>query len=330
MVAERVCKTRFARPCLFGAMTVWLGLPAHAQPYPAKPVRIVIPYAAGGTTYVMALMFGQKLGESLGQQFIVDPRPGAGGNVGAELVAKSAPNGYTVLMGNVTTHAINVSLYAKLPFDAVKDFVPITQTVLLNMALVVHPSLPVKSVQELIALAKARPGQLNYGSGGIGTAPHLAAELFNQLSATRMQHIAYKGNVLSIADLLGGHIVLIFDNLAVVLPHVKTGRLRAIAGTGGQRSSQMPELPTIAETGLPGFEVTGWHGLFAPAGTPRDIVQRLSGEIARIVGSADVRQQLARDGVDPVGSTPDQFAAFQRSEIAKWAQVVKISGAKAE
>ena len=198
------------------------------------------------------------------------------------------------------------------------------------MALVVHPSLPVTNVKQLIALAKSRPGSLNYASGGIGTTQHLGAELFKHMTVTNMQHVPYKGNAPAIADLLGGHVVLIFDNLASVLPHVKVGRLRALAVTSLQRLPLVPELPTVAESGVAGFELTGWHGMFAPAGTPRDIVQRLSSEISRILAAPDMRQQLAGQGVDPVGSTPEQFAVFQNSEAAKWAQAIKVSGARAE
>lgn len=303
---------------------------SDAQNYPSKPVRIVAPYAAGGTLDVVARMIGQKLGEAWGQQFLVDNRAGAGGNIGTEIVAKSSPDGYTILMGNVSTNAINPSLYSKLSFDPYKDFVPITQTVSLQMALVVHPSLPVTDVKQLVALAKSRPGSLNYASGGIGTTQHLGAELFKHMTATDMQHVPYKGNAPAIADLLGGHEVLIFDNLASVIPHIKVDRLRALAVTSSQRLPLMPKLPTVAESGVAGFELTGWHGLFAPTGTPREIVQRLSSEVSRILGVADMRQQLAGQGVDPVGSTPDQFAVFQKAEAEKWAKAIKASGARAE
>ena len=303
---------------------------SDAQNYPSKPVRIVAPYAAGGTLDVVARMIGQKLGEAWGQQFLVDNRAGAGGNIGTEIVAKSSPDGYTILMGNVSTNAINPSLYSKLSFDPYKDFVPITQTVSLQMALVVHPSLPVTDVKQLVALAKSRPGSLNYASGGIGTTQHLGAELFKHMTATDMQHVPYKGNAPAIADLLGGHVVLIFDNLASVIPHIKVDRLRALAVTSSQRLPLMPKLPTVAESGVAGFELTGWHGLFAPTGTPREIVQRLSSEVSRILGVADMRQQLAGQGVDPVGSTPDQFAVFQKAEAEKWAKAIKASGARAE
>jgi len=306
------------------------GLPVAAQTYPTKPVRIVAPYAPGGTLDVVTRMISQRLTETLGQQFVVDNRSGAGGIIGSDLVAKSPPDGYTIVMGNVSTHAINVSLYPKHPFDPVKDFSPITQTVLLQMALVVHPSLPVTSVKQLIALAKARPGSLNYASGGIGTSQHLAAELFKSMTSTDMRHVPYRGNAPAIVDLLGGHVVLIFDNLASVLPHIKSNRLRAIASTSARRTALMPELPTVAESGLTGYEVIGWHGLFAPAGTPREIVHRLSTEVARMLATSDMRNQLSSQGVEPVGSTPEQFAAFQKSEMIKWAKVIKISGAKAE
>jgi len=315
---------------LLGSACAIFAASVHAQSYPAKPVRVVAPYPAGGTLDVVTRMIGQRLGETWGQQFIVDNRAGAGGNIGTEIVAKSPPDGYTLLMGNVSTNAINPSLYPKLPYDPFKDFAPITQTVSLQMALVVHPSLPVATVKELIALAKSRPGKLNYASGGIGTTQHLGAELFKHMTGIDMQHVPYKGNAPAIADLLGGHVVLIFDNLASVMPHVKTGRLRALAVTSLQRLPLVPELPTVSEAGLAGFELTGWHGLFAPAATPREIVQRLSAEVSRILNTAEMRQQLAAQGVEPVGSTPEQFAVFQKSEAAKWAQAIKVSGARAE
>lgn len=332
MVNRMKCgKKHIATFFLIGTVAAFLCMPGHAQTYPTKPVRVVAPYAAGGTLDVVTRIIAQKLSETWGQQFIVDNRVGGGGNIGTEIVARARPDGYTLLMGNHATHAINQSLYPKLPYDPVKDFIPITQTVTLQMALVVHPSLPVTSVKELIAMAKARPAQLSYATGGIGTHQHLAAELLNYMTGTEMQHVPYKGNAPAIADVLGGHVMLSFDNLASVMPHVKTGRLRVLAVTSAQRSLLMPKVPTVAETpGLAGFEVTGWHGLFSPTGTPRHIVQRLSGEIARILGTTDMRQQLSSQGVDPVGSSPEQFVAFLKSEIAKWAQAVKVSGARVD
>ncbi len=316
---------------LIAAIATFAGEPGHAQTYPSKAVRVVAPFAAGGTLDVVTRIIAQKLTQTWGQQFIVDARPGAAGNIGTEIVARSRPDRYTLLMGNISTHAINVSLYPKLPFDPVNDFSPITQTVSLQMALAVHPSLPVTSVKELIALAKAQSERLTFSSGGIGAPQHLAGELFMYMTGTKMTHVPYKGNAPALADLLGGQVMMSFDNVASLMPYIKSGRLRGIAVTSAQRLPLMPELPTVAETsGLADFEVSGWHALFAPAGTPREIVQQLSSEIARILRMPDVRQQLSDQGVDPVGSTPDQLAAFQKGETAKWAKAIKASGAKAE
>jgi tripartite-type tricarboxylate transporter receptor subunit TctC len=304
---------------------------AFAQSYPLKPIRLVVPYPAGGPLDIMARAIGQKLTEAWSQPVLVDNRAGAGGNIGADLVAKSPADGYTLLMGAVATHAINPTLYGKLPYDPVKDFAPVALVAQVPNILVVNPAVPAKSVRELIELARARPGYLNFGSGSTGSTGHLAGELFNTMAGVKMVHIPYKGGAPAMADLLAGQVQLMFDNLANALPNVKAGRLRALAVTTLARSPAMPELPTVAESGLPGFDLTTWFGVMVPAGTPPEIVAKLNAEIVRALNANDMRERLAKMGAEaPVNNTPDRFAAFIRTEAAKYAQVVKDSGAKVE
>ena len=313
------------------AVLTLTGASYAADAYPTRPVHLIAPYAAGGTLDVVSRMLAQKLSESMDQPFVVEDKPGAGGNIGAQYVAKAPADGYTLLMGNMSTHAINQSLYPHLAFDPVKDFAPITQTVTLRMALVVSPSLSAKTVADVIALAKEKPDTLNFASGGIGTNQHLAGALFMHMSGTKMQHIPYKGDAPAVSELLSGRVQLMFANLASILPYVKSGMLRMLAVTSRERSPLFPDVPTVAETpGMSGFEVSGWHGLFAPAGTPQAVVHKLSAEVIRILETADMKEKLASQGLEPVGSTPEEFAAFQRNETAKWAEAVKISGAKME
>ena len=300
-----------------------------AQTYPQKPIRFLVGFPPGGTSDILARTIGQKLAESFGQQVVIENRPGAGGNIGAEAAAKSAPDGYTIFMGT-TSQAISASLYSKLNYDLVRDLAPVTQAVNYTNLLVVHPSLPVKSVQELIALAKARPAQLNYGTAGNGTPPHLTGELFKSYTGVNIQHVPYKGGAPAIADLLGGQITIMFDNVPPLLPHVQAGKMRPIAVTSQTRISVLREVPTLDESGLKGFDSVAWNGVLVPAATPRDIVIKLNTEINRILALPDIRERLAAQGADPVGSTPEQFAALIRSEIRKWAQVVKTSGAKVD
>jgi tripartite-type tricarboxylate transporter receptor subunit TctC len=317
---------------LFLALAAVLGsASAVAQSYPSRPLRLVVPYPPGGPLDIMARAIGQKLSEAWSQPVVVDNRAGAGGNIGAELVAKSAADGYTLLMGAVATHAINPSLYAKLPYDPVKDFVPVALVAQVPNILVVNPAVPARTVKELIELARARPGYLNFGSGSTGSTGHLAGELFNTMAGVKMVHIPYKGGAPAMADLLAGQVQLMFDNLANALPNVKAGRLRALAVTTLARSPAMPELPTIAESGLPGFDLTTWFGIMLPAGTPPGIVARLNAEIVRALNATDVRERLEKMGAEvPANNTPEHFAAFIRSEAAKYAQVVRDSGAKVE
>ena len=304
---------------------------ASAQSYPTKPIRLVVPYPAGGPLDIMARAIGQKLTEAWKQPVVVDNRAGAGGNIGADFVAKSAPDGYTLLMGAVATHAINPSLYSKIPYDPVKDFAPVALVAQVPNILVVNPAVPAKTVRELIDLARAKPGSLNFGSGSTGSTGHLAGELFNTMAGVKMVHIPYKGAAPATADLLGGQVQLMFDNLASALPNVKAGKLRALAVTTLTRSPAMPDLPTIAESGLPGFDLTTWFGLLVPAGTPPEIVARLNAEIVRALDAKDMRERLEKMGAEPLSNnTPEHFAAFIRTEAAKYAKVVKDSGARVD
>ncbi|HWP89718.1 MAG TPA: tripartite tricarboxylate transporter substrate binding protein, partial [Burkholderiales bacterium] len=283
----------------------------------------------GGPTDAIARAIGQKLSETWGQPVIVDNRPGAGGNIGTELAAKSPADGYTLFIGTVA-NAINQSLFAKLPFDFVRDFAPVTQNYVTGLILAVHPSLPARTVKELIALAKANPGQLSYSSSGVGGTPHLACELFNSMAGVKMVHVPYKGSAPAMADLLGGHIQLTFDNMLTVLPQVKAGKLRGLAVTMTTRSPLAPELPTVAEAGLKGFEVKSWNGVVVPTGTPKEIIARLNGEIVRILRQPDLREKFLVQGVELVPTTPEEFGAFIKQDIAKWAKVIQLSGARAE
>ncbi len=301
------------------------------QAWPAKPIRFVVPYAAGGPLDIMARAIGQKLSESMGQPVVVDNKPGAGGNIGADIVAKSAPDGYTIVMGAVATHAINPTLYPAIAYDPVRDFTPVAMVAVVPNVLVVHPALPVKSVQELIALARARPSYLNFGSGSTGSTGHLAGELFNVLAAVQMVHIPYKGGAPAMADLLAGQVQLMFDNLANSLPQVRAGRLRALAVTTAQRSVFAPELPTLAEAGVPGFDLSTWFGVFLPGNAPRDLVTRLNTEINKALGAPDMKDRLERMGAaPPQDNSPERFAAFIKTEVDKYARVIKASGAKVE
>jgi tripartite-type tricarboxylate transporter receptor subunit TctC len=307
-----------------------IAMPAHAQTYPAKPVRLVVPFPAGGTTDILARAAAQRLSETLGQQVIVDNRPGAGGNIGSELVARAAPDGYTLLMGTVGTHAINVSLYPKLPYDPVKDFTPIVLVAGVPNVLVVNPSLPAQSVAELIAYAKANPGKLNFASSGSGTSIHLSGELFKVLTGVQMTHVPYKGSAPALTDLVGGQVQLMFDNLPSSLAFIKAGKLRALAVTSKTRAAALPEVPTMVEAGVPDFEASSWFGMLAPAGTPRDIVVRINAEVAKWLATPEAREKLAGQGAIAAGGSSEDFARHIASETAKWAKVVKASGAKVE
>ena len=302
---------------------------ANAQNYPTKPVRMVAASSPGSAVDIVARIVAQKLGEQLGQQVVVDNRAGAGGNLGAELAAKAPPDGYTLFMGT-PAHAINTGLYRKLNYDLTRDFAPVSQVTTGAYVVVVHPSLPVKSIKELIALARAKPGQLNYASAGSGNATHLAGELFASKAQIKLVHVPYKRSGPAVTDLVGGQVQLMFANLVAALPQVKTARIRALAVTGHTRAAAAPELPTVSEAGVPGYVVTSWFGVLVPAATPREIVTRLNTELARTMSAPDVRERLASDGAEPQTGTPEQFGTFIRSEIAQWTKVVKDAGIVAE
>ena len=328
MKDERKTMKRFAA-AFCGLLFIGLCHTGMAQTYPAKPIRIIVPFPPGGIADLFARVIGQKFNETWGQFGVVENRPGVGGNIGAELVAKSAPDGYTLVTGSIGTHAVNVSLFSKLPFDPIRDFAPVSLIMEAEGLLVVHPSLPVKSVKELIALAKARPGQIAYASAGHGTAAHLSGELFKSMAKVDLVHVPYKGNVPAITDLLAGQTSLLFATMPTVLPQVQAGRLRALAVASSSRSPAAPQLPTIAEV-LPGFSVTNWIGFFAPAGTPRDVVLKLNGEVARIMQAPDIQKRLLAEGAKFTPWTPDQFAAFVKAEMTKWAKVVKDAGIRVD
>ena len=304
--------------------------PLLAQDYPDKTIRIIVPYTPGGTADMLARTIGQKMAESLGQQVIIDNRPGAGGNIGADLAAKAAPDGYTILMGTVATHAINPNLYPKMPYDAAKDFAPIVLVATLPNLMVVNPSVPARNVKELIALAKAKPGELAFASAGNGTSQHLSGELFKKMTGVDMIHIPYKGSAPAVTDLVGGQVQLMFDNIPSSLPQVRAGKLRALAVTGPRRSPVLPDLPTLSEAGLPGFSITSWFALFAPAGTPAKILLRLNKEAGKAIASKELRQQWMDQGIEPAGGTAEQLAAFRLMEASKWEKIARDSGARVE
>ena len=302
---------------------------ASAQTYPSKPIKLIGPFPVGGVADIYSRLVGNRWTEAWGQPVVVENRTGAGGNIGADLVAKAPPDGYTLGIGSLGTHAVNVALFSKMPFDPVHDFAPICLLLEAEGLLVLHPSVPAQNVPELIAYARAKPGTLTYASAGAGTASHLAGELFKSMAKVDLLHVPYKGNVPAITDLLAGQTSLIFATMPTVLPHTKAGKLRALATIGTARSKATPELPTVAET-LPGFEVTNWVGFFAPAGTPPDIVRRLNAETTKFMSSKEIETRLTNEGARFIPMTPEQLGSFVKAEIAKWAPVVKASGAKAD
>jgi len=305
-------------------------LAAAADSYPSRPVRLIAPFSAGGGVDIVARYLALKLTEKWGQQVVVDNRTGATGIIGTEIAAHSPPDGYTLILGNAATHAVNVSLFKKLPYDAVKDFAPVTLIGRVPEMLVVHPALPAANVRELIALAKAKPGELAFGSAGAGSPPHLAGELFQFLAKVKLVHVPYKGSAPALADLIGGQISMYFSNILSAVPFVKSGRLRGLGVTSKQRSVVAPEVPTIAESGLPGFEDYNWYGILAPKGTPRAIVTQLHADIVAVVRGRDMEERLTKDGAEVIASTPDEFARFIREEIDRYARIVKASGLRAE
>jgi tripartite-type tricarboxylate transporter receptor subunit TctC len=321
-----------ARAVLFAVAlaTLLAALPARAQTWPGKPIRLIVPYPAGGTADLLGRKIGQKLGETLGQHVVIENRAGAGGGIGADLVAKAKPDGYTLLMGTIATHAINPNLYPDLAYDAVRDFAPIALVAAMPNLLVVNPSVPAGNVRELIALAKSKPGELAFASAGSGTTQHLSGELFKKMAGVDMMHIPYKGNAPAVADLVGGQVQVMFDNIPISLQQVRAGKLRALAVTGPKRNPVLPDVPTIAEAALPGYSVTSWFALFAPAGTPAPIVARLNSETNKALADTAVRRQLADQGIEPVGGTAEQLAAHIRAELPRWKKIVAESGARVE
>ncbi len=316
---------RYALALVLGA-SVAAG-PAAAQSWPSRSIRFVVPYPPGGPTDLMARSISSKLGEVLGQTVVIDNRPGAGGNVGAEIVAKSAPDGYTMLMGAISTHSINASLYKNLPFDPVRDFAPITQVSWIPLVLCAHASVPAANLAELIGYAKAQPGKLAYGSSGNGGGTHLAGELFKSMTGTQMLHVPYKGLNPATLDLMAGTIPLMWNDLTTALPQYRAGKLKIYGVSTPKRVAQLPDVPTVAET-VPGYEAYTWFSMYFPAGTPADIVARMHREAAKILASDDIRKKFSEVGAEPVGGTPEQLAAFMASETTKWARVIRESGAR--
>jgi tripartite-type tricarboxylate transporter receptor subunit TctC len=322
------------RSVLYGAMIVALTVVvsdvALGQAYPTRPIHMVVPSSPGaGVTDIMARLVGQHLSASIGQQIVIDNRPGASGILGSEVVSRSAPDGYTLLIANVS-FVVNPYLYPKMPYDPLKDFMPVTMVNSAPLLLVVHPSVAAKSVTELVAYAKSHPGQLNYGSGGLGSTPYLAAELFKSLSGIDVVHVPYKGGAPALSDLVGGQLSFMIENMPGTMPYARSGNLRALAITSPLRSPLAPELPTMAEAGVPGYEMSGWNGIFAVKGTPPEIVARLHSEVAKILRTPEMRQELAALGAEPVGDTQEEFGAFLKADMARWGKIIQEKGIRSD
>jgi tripartite-type tricarboxylate transporter receptor subunit TctC len=308
------------------ALTVLFSGEVLGQVYPTRPIHLVVPSSAGaGVTDIMARLLGRYLSSRIGQQIVIDNRPGASGILGSEVVSRAAPDGYTLLIASVSL-VVNPFLYPKMPYDPLADFMPVTMVNSAPLLLVVHPSIAAKSVTELITYAKSHPGQLNYGSGGLGSTPYLAAELFKSLAGIDVLHVPYKGGAPALSDLVGGQLSFMIENLPGTMPYVMAGNLRAIAITSPQRSPLTPELPTMIEAGVPGYEMSGWNGIFAVKGTPPQIVERLHSEVAKILRAPEVRRELAALGAEPVGNTPDEFGAFLKADMARWGKIIRERG----
>jgi tripartite-type tricarboxylate transporter receptor subunit TctC len=304
--------------------------PAHAQQYPTKPVRIIVPFPPGGGLDIVARLMGPKLSEAYGQQIVVDNRAGAAGVIGTEIAARSAPDGHTWLMATMGNLAVNRHLYSKMAVDPLRDLAPVTEVVAVHFVMVAHPSLPARDVKGLIALARARPGQINFSSSGAGGAPHLAGELLKSMANIKLVHVPYKGSGPSFIDLLGGQVSLTCDSLLQSLPYIRAGRLNALAVLGPNRAPQLPNVPTVSESGLPGYELTNWFGLAVPSGTSRDLIARIHVDVSRVLQQREVRERLVDMGADVIGNTPQQFGAFLEAESAKWARVIKEANIRAE
>ena len=303
-------------------------LPAVAQPYPSKAVRMIVPYPPGGGNDTLARLFAAKLSDRMGQQFVVENRPGAGAMIGTEAAAKSAPDGYTILLSSIATHALSPNLYSRVPYDPVKDFAPITLLGIAPTVLVVPADLPARNLQEFIAAAKAKPGALAYASGGNGTPPHINAEVFKSVAGIDLLHVAYKGGGPALVDLMAGRVQAMLDTAASAMPHVRSGKLRAIAISAPRRSPELPELPTFAEAGLPQYDTNAWYSMHAPAGTPPEIVRRLNAELVAILKDPEILARFKQLATDPVGNSPEEFAAFVRAELDKYARIIKAAGIK--
>ena len=298
----------------------------YAQAYPQKPIRLIVPFPPGGGNDIMARTIGQKLTESTGQAVVIDNRGGAGGNIGAETAARAVADGYTLFLGGVGSHGTNPGLQAKLPYDPIKDFAPITMIAAAPLLVVVHPSLPVKTIGELIQYAKTRPGQINFASSGTGSIAHLAPEMLNSMAKISLTHIPYKGTAPALVDLLGGQVQVMMNSAVSMLPLVRNGKLRGIATTGARRLTTLPEMPTVAESGVTGYEAASWYGILAPAQTPRPVIDTLNREIVAIMRRPELRERLIADGAEPVGNTPEEFAAYIKRELPRWAAVIKAAG----
>jgi tripartite-type tricarboxylate transporter receptor subunit TctC len=314
---------------VLGALCALAAPPVAAQPYPGKPIRYIVPFPPAGATDILARWVAEKITPALGQSVVVENRPGAAGGVGTEVVAKSPPDGYTILMATAA-QAISETLYAKQPFSFARDFAAVALIARVPNVMEVHPSVPARTVKEFIALAKAQPGQINFASSGSGTSIHMSGELFKMLTGVKIVHIPYKGSAQALTDLMAGQVSVMWDNLPASMPYIKAGRLRAIAITTATRYPGLPDLPTVAESGVPGYEASAWFGIVAPAAMPREAIQRLNAEVNRAVVLADMKERFAQQGATPAPGTPEQFGALIRSEIAKWGKVVKASGAKVE
>jgi tripartite-type tricarboxylate transporter receptor subunit TctC len=325
----RMLSIRLAAACALLALTTQ-ALAQGASTYPSKPIRIVVPFAPGGTSDVLARAIGQKVSEIWKQPVVVDNKPGAGGNIGAEFVAKADPDGYTLLLLDVGTLTISPSIYAKLGYDPVKDLAPITMVAVSPHALVVHPSIPANSVKELIAWAKANPGKINFASAGNGTAVHLAGEQFKMMTGIDMVHVPYKGGAQALTGLVGGEVNMTLNGLLATLPHIKSGKIKALAIAGKTRSPALPDLPTVEEAGVPGFQSGSWQGLLATGGTPKDIIAKLNATVVQVLTSPEIKERMAAQGADVVGDTPGQFGTFIRDERVRWAKIVKDAGIKVE
>src|SRR4051794_36960755 len=320
----------FSPRVLVAALLCSVSSSAFSQNYPSRTARMIVPWTAGGTADLMARVASQKFSESFGQQFVVDNRPGAGGLIGTEQVAKAPPDGLTLLLATTAPNSVAPSLYAKLPFDPVKDFASISLMATTCYVLSVHPSMPVSNARQLVALAKSRPGQLTFSSPGSGTPNHLSGEMLKMLTGIDMQHVPFKGSAQAISDVIGGQIALSFENIVVASPFVKSGRIKALAVTSAKRASALPSVQTMAESGVPGFEAIGWFGVVAPAATPKDIVAKLNSEMARMLAAPDIKERISNLGAEVVSTTPEGMDQFNRAQIALWGKVVKASGARAE